>query len=49
MNNNLIKEFNNDFNELNESNKQYVIAISQALLFAQIKSENQHLINKNSK
>lgn len=31
----LIEEFNNKFEELNEANKKYVLAVSQALLFAQ--------------
>lgn len=35
-----IKEFNICFSQLNEDNKQYILAISQALLFAQSVSKN---------
>ncbi|NOW87957.1 hypothetical protein B0H39_005988 [Clostridium beijerinckii] len=31
----LLKDLKSDFSKLNEGNKQYLLAISQALLFAQ--------------
>lgn len=36
----ILNEFNTCFSQLNEGNKQYILAISQALLFAQKASKN---------
>lgn len=38
--NTLIRDFNIGFSQLNEDNKQYVLAISQALIFAQTVPQN---------
>lgn len=40
-------EFLNKFNELNEKNKRYILAIEQALIYAQTEERNDKNIDNN--
>lgn len=45
-NNTLTREFNIGFSKLNDDNKQYILAISQALIFAQTAQESESSTNE---